>query len=160
PVIFLENEMLYGQSFEIPDDEDHLVPIGQANVVREGTDVTLTGFSRTVEFCLAAAEALAADDISAEVIDLRTLRPLDMETVLASVRKTNRMVAVEEGWPVAGMAAELSAAVMEQAFDDLDAPVLRVNSLDVPMAYATNLESLTLPSSERVIAAAKEVVYR
>ena len=159
PVVFLENEILYGQSFEVPDG-DHVVPIGVAAVLREGTDITLTCYSRAVEWALEAAETLAEDGISAEVVDLRSLRPLDIDTVVASVRKTNRMVSVEEGWPVGGLGAELAAQVMAQAFDDLDAPVQRVNSLDVPMAYAANLERMTVPSAERVVEAAKAVCYR
>ncbi len=159
PVVFLENEILYGQSFEVPDG-DHVVPIGVAAVLREGTDVTLTCYSRAVEWALEAAETLAGDGISAEVVDLRSLRPLDIDTVVASVRKTNRMVAVEEGWPVGGLGAELAAEVMAQAFDDLDAPVQRVNSLDIPMAYAANLERMTVPSAEKVVEAVKAVCYR
>ena len=159
PVVFLENEILYGQSFEVPDG-DHVVPIGVAAVLREGTDVTLTCYSRAVEWALEAAETLAGDGISAEVVDLRSLRPLDIDTVVASVRKTNRMVSVEEGWPVGGLGAELAAQVMARAFDDLDAPVQRVNSLDIPMAYAANLESMTVPSAEKVVEAAKAVCYR
>ena len=159
PVVFLENEILYGQSFEVPDG-DHVVPIGVAAVLREGTDVTLTCYSRAVEWALEAAETLAEDGISAEVVDLRSLRPLDIDTVVASVRKTNRMVSVEEGWPVGGLGAELAAEVMAQAFDDLDAPVQRVNSLDIPMAYAANLERMTVPSAERVVEAVKAVCYR
>jgi pyruvate dehydrogenase E1 component beta subunit len=159
PVVFLENEILYGQSFEVPDG-DHVVPIGVAAVLREGTDVTLTCYSRAVEWALEAAETLAGDGISAEVVDLRSLRPLDIDTVVASVRKTNRMVSVEEGWPVGGLGAELAAQVMAQAFDDLDAPVQRVNSLDIPMAYAANLERMTVPNAEKVVEAVKAVCYR
>jgi pyruvate dehydrogenase E1 component beta subunit len=158
PVVFLENEILYGQSFEVPDG-DHVVPIGVAAVLREGTDVTLTCYSRAVEWALEAAETLAGDGISAEVVDLRSLRPLDIDTVVASVRKTNRMVSVEEGWPVGGLGAELAAQVMAQAFDDLDAPVQRVNSLDIPMAYAANLERMTVPNAEKVVEAVKAVCY-
>jgi pyruvate dehydrogenase E1 component beta subunit len=159
PVVFLENEILYGQSFEVPDG-DHVVPIGVAAVLREGTDVTLTCYSRAVEWALEAAETLAGDGISAEVVDLRSLRPLDIDTVVVSVRKTNRMVSVEEGWPVGGLGAELAAQVMAQAFDDLDAPVQRVNSLDIPMAYAANLERMTVPNAEKVVEAVKAVCYR
>ena len=159
PVVFLENEILYGQSFEVPDG-DHVVPIGVAAVLREGTDVTLTCYSRAVEWALEAAETLAGDGISAEVVDLRSLRPLDIDTVVVSVRKTNRMVSVEEGWPVGGLGAELAAQVMAQAFDDLYAPVQRVNSLDIPMAYAANLERMTVPNAEKVVEAVKAVCYR
>ncbi len=134
--------------------------VGVAAVLREGSDVTLTCYSRAVEWAMEAAETLAGDGISAEVVDLRSLRPLDVDTVVASVRKTNRMVSVEEGWPVGGLGAELAAQVMAQAFDDLDAPVQRVNSLDIPMAYAANLERMTVPSAERVVEAVKAVCYR
>ncbi|MDJ0608176.1 MAG: pyruvate dehydrogenase complex E1 component subunit beta [Kiloniellales bacterium] len=159
PVICLENEILYGQSFEIPDAEDWLVPIGKAKVVRPGNDVTITAFSLMVGKALEAAETLAADGIDAEVIDLRSLRPLDTETVLASVRKTNRCVTVEEGWAACGIGSEIAAVVMEQAFDWLDAPVKRVAGVDVPMPYAANLERLALPQPENIVAAAKEVAY-
>ncbi|NBR39422.1 MAG: pyruvate dehydrogenase complex E1 component subunit beta, partial [Alphaproteobacteria bacterium] len=144
PVIFLENEVLYGQSFDVPDDDDWLVPIGKANIVREGTDVTITAFSIMVGKALEAAEVLAAKGISAEVIDLRSLRPLDIDTILASVKKTNRFISCEEGFPFAGIGAELSAQVSEKAFDWLDAPPLRVAGADVPMPYAANLEALAL----------------
>jgi pyruvate dehydrogenase E1 component beta subunit len=160
PVVFLENEILYGRSGEVPTDPDWTVPIGKAKVVREGGDVTLTAYSRMIEVALAAADKLAEDGIEAEVIDLRTLRPLDSETIIASVKKTNRLVCVEEGWPFTGVGAGISAIVMEQAFDWLDAPVTRVTGADVPMPYAANLEALALPRPEQVVAAAKSVLYR
>jgi pyruvate dehydrogenase E1 component beta subunit len=160
PVIFLENEVLYGQSFEVPSEGDHIVPIGKARIVREGQHVTITAFSLMVKFALEAAEMLAAEGISAEVIDLRSLRPLDTETIVRSVKKTNRFISVEEGWPYAGIGSELLAVMMEQAFDDLDAPPVRVTGLDVPMPYAANLEKLTLPSAAKIAAAAKSVCYR
>ncbi|MEE2981195.1 MAG: pyruvate dehydrogenase complex E1 component subunit beta [Pseudomonadota bacterium] len=160
PVIFLENEILYGQSFEVPVNTDFTVPIGRAKVVRAGGDVTITAFSIMVGHALAAAEALAADGIDAEVIDLRTIRPLDTETIVASVRKTNRLVSVEEGWPFAGIGAELAATMMELAFDDLDAPVARVAGVNVPMPYAANLEKLALPQAEQIAQAARDVNYR
>jgi pyruvate dehydrogenase E1 component beta subunit len=162
PVIFLENEILYGQSFEVPDGpgaEDWIVPIGKAKVVRSGTDVTIAAFSIMVGKALEAAEALAVEGIEAEVIDLRSLRPLDTETLTASIKKTNRLVAVEEGWPVAGIGAELAALAQETAFDWLDAPVERVSGVDVLMPYATNLERLALPHAETIVAAAKRVCY-
>lgn len=160
PVIFLEHELLYGEHFEMPADPDYLVPIGQAVVLREGSDVTITAFSRMVGLALKAAEHLAAENISAEVIDLRTLRPLDRATVIQSLKKTNRMVSVEEGWPFAGIGAELAALSMEDAFDYLDAPIVRVTGMDVPMPYAKNLETLALPQIDGIIAAAKQVCYR
>ena len=159
PVVFLENELLYGRSFEVPSGE-HLVPIGKAHVAREGSHVTLVSYSITVGHALAAADMLAKEGIEAEVIDLRTLRPLDLDTILASVRKTNRIVSVEEGWPTAGVGAEISALVMEHAFDDLDAPPARVTGKDVPQPYAANLEKLALPKPEDVVEAAKAVLYR
>lgn len=160
PVIFLENEVLYGQSFDVPDDDDWLVPIGKANIVREGTDVTITAFSIMVGKALEAAEVLAAKGISAEVIDLRSLRPLDIDTILASVKKTNRFISCEEGFPFAGIGAELSAQVTEKAFDWLDAPPLRVAGADVPMPYAANLEALALPQVDTIVQAALEVTYQ
>lgn len=160
PVIFLENEIMYGQSFEVPSDPDWIVPIGKAKVVRAGKDVTITAFSRMVGVALTAAEELAKQGIEAEVIDLRTIRPLDVETIVASVQKTNRLVSVEEGWPFAGIGSELSAVIMEHAFDWLDAPVARVAGIDVPMPYAHNLEKLALPQPETVVEAAKRVCYR
>jgi pyruvate dehydrogenase E1 component beta subunit len=160
PVIFLENEMLYGQSFEVPEGDDFVLPIGKAEVLREGTDVTIVAFSIMVGKALEAAEQLAAQGISAEVIDLRTLRPLDTETIVESVKKTNRCVSVEEGWPAAGMGSEISAIIMEQAFDYLDAPVARVAGADVPLPYAANLEKLALPQASHIIEAVKAVCYR
>ena len=159
PVLFLENELLYGRSGDVPEG-DLVTPIGEAAVVREGADVTIAAFSRGVEYALAAAEALAAEGLDAEVVDLRSLRPLDIETVVASVRRTNRAVTVEEGWPAAGIGAELAAGIMERAFDDLDAPVERVAGADTPMPYAANLERLALPDADRIAAAAKRVCYR
>ncbi len=159
PVVFLENEILYGRSGAAPTDPDWIVPIGKAAIVREGADVTITGFSLTMETVLAAADILAQDGIAAEIIDLRTIRPLDTATVVASVKKTNRLVSVEEGWPFAGIGAELCAVAMEQAFDDLDAPVVRVCGADVPMPYAANLEKLALPDADRVVQAARSVCY-
>ncbi|MEZ5824152.1 MAG: pyruvate dehydrogenase complex E1 component subunit beta [Geminicoccaceae bacterium] len=160
PVVFLENEVLYGQSFEVPDVEDWVVPIGKAKVVREGSDVTIVSFSLMMQRALEAAEALAAEGIEAEVIDLRTIRPLDVETIVASVRKTNRIVSLEEGWPQFGIGSEIAALMMEQAFDHLDAPVVRVTGKDVPMPYAANLERMALPQTRDVIEAAKSVCYR
>jgi pyruvate dehydrogenase E1 component beta subunit len=160
PVIFLENEILYGQSFEVPDDKDFVLPIGKAAVVREGTDVTIVAFSIMVGKALQAAELLQQEGISAEVIDLRTLRPLDTETIIESVKKTNRVVSVEEGWPTAGIGAEIAAVIMEQAFDYLDAPVARVAGLDIPLPYAANLEKLCLPQPTHIIDAVKQVCYR
>jgi pyruvate dehydrogenase E1 component beta subunit len=160
PVIFLENEILYGHSFEVPKLDDFVLPIGRARVLREGGDVTIVAFSLMVERALEAAAALAEAGIEAEVIDLRTLRPLDVATIVASVKKTNRLVSVEEGWPQFGLGSELSAAMMEHAFDYLDAPVHRVSGKDVPMPYAANLERLALPQVEDVVGAAKAVCYR
>jgi len=160
PVIFLENELLYGQSFEVPDDPDFTVPIGRAKVERQGSDVTIVAFSIMVGVALVAAEKLAAEGIDAEVINLRTIRPLDTETIVNSVKKTNRLVSLEEGWPFAGIGAELAARMMEEAFDYLDAPVVRVHGEDVPMPYAANLEKLALATPEQVAEAAKSVCYR
>ncbi len=159
PVIFLENEILYGKSFEVPT-ADYVLPIGKARIARPGKDVTLVSFAIGMTYALAAAEALASEGIEAEVIDLRSVRPLDIETVLRSVQKTNRCVTIEEGWPVCGIGAELSASIMEQGFDWLDAPVLRVAGKDVPMPYAANLEKLALPTVAEVVGAAKAVLYR
>ena len=145
PVIFLENEILYGRSGEVPTDPDWVVPIGKAKVVRKGSDVTLTCHSRMVEVALAAADQMAEDGIEAEVIDLRTLRPLDTETIVESVKKTNRLISVEESWPQSGIGAELAARMMEEAFDWLDAPVTRISGANVPRPYAANLEALYLP---------------
>lgn len=160
PVIFLENEILYGQSFPVPKLDDYLVPIGKAKIVRPGDNVTIVSFSIGMTYALKAAEELAIKHIHAEVIDLRTLRPLDIETVVQSVKKTNRLVTVEEGWPQSGIGAEIAMRVMEEAFDYLDAPVVRVTGKDVPMPYAANLEKLALPSVNDVVNAAKAVCYR
>jgi pyruvate dehydrogenase E1 component beta subunit len=160
PVVFLENEVMYGQSFQVPTDPDWIVPIGKAKIVRPGQHVTITAFSRMVGVALAAAEELAKQGIEAEVIDLRTIRPLDTETIIESVKRTNRLVSVEEGWPFAGIGSELAALAMEQAFDWLDAPVVRVHGADVPMPYAANLEKLALPQIENIVDAAKRVTYR
>jgi pyruvate dehydrogenase E1 component beta subunit len=157
PVIFLENEITYGWSFDVPTNPDYVLPIGKAKVVREGTDITLVAFSIAVKYALDAAQALAEQGISCEVIDLRTVRPLDTAIIAASVRKTNRLVTVEEGWPVAGIGSEIAALAMEQFFDHLDAPVLRVTGKDVPLPYAANLEKLALPSTGDVIAAVKSL---
>jgi pyruvate dehydrogenase E1 component beta subunit len=159
PVIFLENEMLYGEKFEVPDNLEPM-EIGKAAIVREGTDVTIVAFSIMVGKALAAAEQLASEGISAEVIDLRTLRPLDTETIVESIKKTNRCVSVEEGWPVAGIGSEIAAIIMEQAFDYLDAPVTRVHGADVPLPYAANLEKLALPQASHIVDAVKQVTYR
>jgi pyruvate dehydrogenase E1 component beta subunit len=160
PVIFLENEVLYGQSFEVPKMDDFVLPIGKAKIVRPGTDVTITSFSLMMARALEAADALAEEGISAEVIDLRTIRPLDKATIVRSVMKTNRLVSVEEGWPQSGIGSELAAVMMEEAFDHLDAPVVRVTGKDVPMPYAANLEKLALPQVKDVIEAAKAVCYK
>ena len=160
PVIFLENELLYGQSFDVPDDPDFVLPIGKAKIERPGKDVTITAFSIMVGKALQAADELAKHGIDAEVINLRTIRPLDAETVVNSVKKTNHLVSVEEGWPFAGIGSELSALMMEHAFDWLDAPVKRVAGLDVPLPYAANLERMALPQSETIVEAARAVVNR
>jgi len=160
PVIFLENEMLYGQSFDVPEDPDFIVPIGRAKIVRPGKDITITAYSIMVGKALEAAETLAAEGIDAEVIDLRSIRPLDIETIVASVKKTNRLVSAEESWPFAGIGAELAALMMEHAFDYLDAPVGRVCSVDVPLPYAANLEHLALPQASHIVEAAKAACYR
>jgi pyruvate dehydrogenase E1 component beta subunit len=160
PVIFLENELMYGHSFDVPTDPDFVVPIGKAKVLRSGGSVTICAFSRAVGHALAAADELAKEGIEAEVVDLRTIRPLDIETIVASVKKTNRLVSVEEGWPFAGIGAELAALMMEHAFDDLDAPVVRVHGADVPLPYAANLEKLALPQPDDIVRAAKSVCYR
>jgi pyruvate dehydrogenase E1 component beta subunit len=159
PVVFLENELLYGTTFDVPASDDFVLPIGKAKVERAGTDVTITAFSRMVGFALEAAELLAADGISAEVINLRSIRPLDVATIVASVKKTNRIVSVEEGWPQSGIGAEITALMMEHAFDDLDAPPVRVHGEDVPMPYAANLEALAVPTPAKIAAAAKAVCY-
>jgi pyruvate dehydrogenase E1 component beta subunit len=160
PVVFLENELLYGQHFDVPQVEDYVLPIGKAKVVRPGKDVTLVSYSIGVGVALEAAQKLMADGINAEVIDLRTLRPLDKATVLQSLKKTNRMVVVEEGWPVCSISSEIIAIAMTEGFDDLDAPVLRVTDVDVPLPYAANLEKLALIKVEDVVSAAKQVCYR
>src|SRR5688500_9535743 len=160
PVVFLENELLYGQSFDVPKLDDHVLPIGKARVAREGRDVTLVSYSIGVGVALDAAERLAGEGIEAEVIDLRTLRPLDRATVLRSLAKTNRMVCVEEGWPVCSISSEIMSIAMEEGFDDLDAPVLRVTNVDVPLPYAANLEKLALIKVADVVEAAKTVCYR
>jgi pyruvate dehydrogenase E1 component beta subunit len=160
PVIFLENEVLYGHSGEVPKLDDYVIPIGKARVVRKGNHVTIISWSNGMTYALKAADELAKEGIEAEVIDLRTLRPLDTDTIVASVKKTGRAVAVEEGWQQNGVGAEIAARLMEHAFDYLDAPVLRVSGKDVPMPYAANLEKLALPSAAEVVAAAKSVCYR
>ena len=158
PIVFLEHEMMYGTEFDVPDVEDYVVPIGKAKVRREGTDVTITAHSRMVGFALQAAEKLAEEGISAEVVDLRTLRPLDHETIVESVKKTSRLVSAEEGWGPMGVGAEVVARVIEHAFDYLDAPPLRVHQEDVPLPYAANLEALSLPGVDKIIAAVKQVM--
>jgi pyruvate dehydrogenase E1 component beta subunit len=160
PVVFLEHELVYGESFAVPDDPEFIVPIGRARIARAGEHVTITAFSRMVKLAMQAAEELEKAGISAEIIDLRTLRPFDVETVVASVKKTNRIVAVEEGWPFAGIGSELAAIMMEECFDWLDAPVKRVAGKDVPLPYAANLERLAVPQVEDIVAAAREVAYR
>ena len=160
PVIFLENEILYGRTFDVPDMDDFTVPFGKARVWRQGTDVTIVSFGIGMQYALEAADKLAADRISAEVIDLRTLRPIDYDTVIASVMKTNRCVTVEEGWPMGSIGNHLSATIMERAFDYLDAPVINCTGKDVPMPYAANLEKHALVTTDEVIAAVKKVTYR
>ena len=160
PVVFLEHEMMYGHEFDVPDSEDWLVPIGKAKVRRAGADVTIVAYSRMVGYALEAAELLAKDGIEAEVVDLRTIRPMDTDTVVESVRKTNRLVTVEEGWGPMGIGAEVAAKVVELAFDYLDAPPARVHQEDVPLPYAANLELLSLPSVDKIVKAAKAVCYR
>ncbi|MBV8188107.1 MAG: pyruvate dehydrogenase complex E1 component subunit beta [Alphaproteobacteria bacterium] len=160
PVIFLENEILYGQAFDVPEDPDFVLPIGRAKIERPGKDVTIAAFSIMVGKALQAATELAKQGIDAEVINLRSLRPFDTETIVASIKKTNRLVSVEEGWPFAGIGSELAAQMMEQAFDWLDAPVKRVHGLDVPLPYAANLERLALPQPDNIVEAARAVCYR
>ncbi len=160
PVVFLENELLYGRHFEVPKLDDHVLPIGKARIVRAGKDVTVVSYSIGVGVALEAAETLAGEGIDCEIVDLRTLRPLDTATVLESLKKTNRIVVVEEGWPTCSIASEIAAVVMEQGFDDLDAPVLRVTDEDVPLPYAANLEKLALITASKVVAAVKKVTYR
>ena len=160
PVIFLENEILYGRSFDVPVMDDFTIPFGKARIWREGSDVTIVSFGIGMTYALEAADKLAADGISAEVIDLRTLRPIDYDTVIASVMKTNRCITVEEGWPVGSIGNHLSATIMERAFDYLDAPVINCTGKDVPMPYAANLEKHALITTDEVVAAAKQVTYR
>lgn len=160
PVIFLENEVLYGQSFNCPDSEDFLIPIGKANIEKEGNDVTIIAFSIMVGRSIEAANILKENGINAEVINLRTLRPLDTETIINSVKKTNRVVTCEEGFPFSGIGAEISAMITEKAFDWLDAPIIRVTGKDVPMPYAANLEKLALPQVEDIVKACKNVCYK
>jgi pyruvate dehydrogenase E1 component beta subunit len=160
PIIFLENEIVYGRSFPVPKIDDYVLPIGKARVVKEGKDVTIVAYSFSVGTAIEAAEKLAGEGIDAEIIDLRTLRPLDIDTVLASVKKTNRIVTVEQAWPVCSIGSEIAAQVALHAFDDLDAPPTKVAGKDVPMPYAANLEKLALPTVDDVIAAVKAVCYR
>ena len=160
PVIFLENEVLYGHSGEVPKLDDYVIPIGKARIARSGKDVTIISWSNGMTYALKAADELAKEGIEAEVIDLRTLRPMDTDTIIASVKKTGRAVTVEEGWAQSGVGAEIAARIMEHAFDYLDAPVTRVSGKDVPMPYAANLEKLALPSAAEVVQAAKSVCYR
>ncbi|MCL4159639.1 UNVERIFIED_CONTAM: hypothetical protein GTU68_051589 [Idotea baltica] len=159
PIVFLEHELLYGHSFPVPDMDDYVLPIGKAAVKRVGSDVTLVGYSRMVGFALEAAEQLAAEGIDAEVIDLRTIRPMDTETIVQSVKKTNRIVTCEEGWRFMGVGAEIAATVTNEAFDYLDAPPARVHQKDVPLPYAGNLEALSLPGTADIVEAAKKVCY-
>lgn len=160
PVVFLENELLYGRSFELPELDDHVLPIGKARIMKEGGDVTIVSYSIGVSLALEAADKLAEEGIDAEVIDLRTLRPLDTETVLQSLAKTNRMVVAEEGWPTCSISSEIVSLCMERGFDDLDAPVMRVTNEDVPLPYAANLEKAALIDSARIIEAVRKVCYR
>ncbi|MEO1221813.1 MAG: pyruvate dehydrogenase complex E1 component subunit beta [Pseudomonadota bacterium] len=159
PVVFLENELVYGRSFDVPDLDDHVLPIGKARIMREGKDATIVSYSIGVSLALEAAETLAAEGIDAEVIDLRTLRPLDKEAVLTSLAKTNRLVIAEEGWPTCSIASEITTICMEEGFDDLDAPVTRVCNEDVPLPYADNLEKLALIDAPRIVEAVKKVCY-
>ena len=160
PIIFLENEILYGQSMPVPKLDDFVLPIGKARIHRTGKDVTIVSFGIGMTYALKAAEELAKEGIEAEIIDLRTIRPMDTDTVVASVQKTGRCVTVEEGFPQSGVGAEIAARIMEHAFDYLDAPVVRITGKDVPMPYAANLEKLALPSVAEVVQAAKAVSYR
>ena len=159
PVVFLENELLYGRSFEVPDISDHIVPIGKANIIRAGKHVTITAFSIMVEKALEASDILASQGIEAEIIDLRSLKPLDINTIVNSVVKTNRLLTVEEGWKSYGIGSEISALVSEHVFDYLDSPVSRVGGSDVPLPYAGNLETLALPQADNIVKAAKELCY-
>lgn len=160
PVVFLENEIMYGQEFEVPKDPEYVIPIGRARIEREGSDVTIVSYSRMVGRTMEAAEELAGQGINAEVINLRTIRPLDRYTVIESIKKTNRIVSVEEGWPFAGIGSELAALAGEHAFDWLDAPLARVCAADVPLPYAANLEQMALPQTAQIVRAAKEVCYK
>jgi pyruvate dehydrogenase E1 component beta subunit len=160
PVVFLENELLYGRNFELPELDDHVLPIGKARVMREGKDVTIVSYSIGVGLALEAADTLSGEGIEAEVIDLRTLRPLDTEAILTSLAKTNRLVVAEEGWPTCSIASEVIAVCMDEGFDLLDAPVLRVCNADVPLPYAANLEKLALIDAEQIVGAARKVCYR
>ena len=160
PVVFLENELMYGETFEVPDMDDYVLPIGKARVRREGTDVTIISYSIAVGSAMRAADMLGKDGISAEVIDLRTIRPLDIETIIESVKKTNRVVVAEDGWPQCSVASEISARLMEEAFDYLDAPVTRVTNLDIPQPYAANLELATVVDEAKIITAVKSVCYK
>jgi pyruvate dehydrogenase E1 component beta subunit len=160
PVVVLENEITYGFTFEEEYDDDHIVEIGKAKVLREGSDVTIIAFSLVVKYALEAAEELAKEGIEAEVIDLRTIRPLDHETIIESVKKTSRCITVEEGFPFASIGSEIASVLMEQAFDYLDAPVKKLASIDAPLPYAANLERLALPKAVNIIAAAKELMFR
>ncbi len=159
PVVFLEHELLYGEKGEVPDMDDFVLPIGKAKVVREGTDVTLVSYARGVMFALEAAEQLAADGVSCEVVDLRTIRPMDTATVVESVKKTNRLVTVEESWAPMGVGSEIAWNVTQAAFDYLDAPPARVCQEDVPLPYAANLEALSLPNADKVVKAVRDVLY-
>jgi pyruvate dehydrogenase E1 component beta subunit len=158
PVVFLENELLYGRTYEVPGGNDHVVPIGKARIMREGSDVTIVSYSIGVGLSLEAAAKLAEEGISAEVIDLRTIRPLDKATILASLAKTNRLVVAEEGWPVCSVGSEILAICMEEGFDDLDAPVLRITNEDVPMPYAANLEKMALINADKIVAGVRKTV--
>ncbi|MGV3278414.1 pyruvate dehydrogenase complex E1 component subunit beta [Rickettsiales bacterium LUAb2] len=160
PVVFLENEIMYGTSFEVPDSEDFVIPIGKAKIEVAGNDVTLVSFGRGVDYALKAAASLKNDGISAEVINLRTISPLDIDAIIKSVQKTNRLVTIEEGWSTCGVGSEISAQINEKAFDYLDAPVLRISGKNIPMPYAANLEKLALPSIEEIVTAVKTVSYK
>ncbi|MEP1731616.1 MAG: pyruvate dehydrogenase complex E1 component subunit beta, partial [Sulfitobacter pontiacus] len=160
PVVFLENEIMYGKSFDVPDVEDYTVPFGKARIWREGTDVTIVSFGIGMTYALGAAEKLAEEGIDAEVIDLRTLRPMDTASIIKSVMKTNRLVTVEEGWPQGSVGNYISSVIMQAAFDYLDAPVINCTGKDVPMPYAANLEKLALVTTDEVIAAVKKVTYK
>ncbi len=159
PVIFLENELLYGRSFEVPDVSDHVLPIGKASIIRSGKHLTITAFSIMLEKALEASNILATQGIEAEVIDLRSLKPLDIDTIVNSVIKTNRLLTIEEGWKSYGIGAEISALLSEHAFDHLDSPVRRVGGINVPLPYASNLETLALPQTDNIVKVAKEICY-